>query len=312
MIRACLGLLLCCACGPSRPAMESDGGPLDANIRDGGVSTDAGTFDGGRDPLVLMRPFDVTIPVGYRLDQPVPLVVLLHGYTMTARAQDAYFRVSRLAQQRRFLVALPDGLPDSSNFQYWNATDACCAFGKTTDDVAYLGAVIRDVQARYAVDPKRIFIVGFSNGGFMAHRLGCDLADLVAGFVSVAGSTWADASKCNPSQRVAALQLHGTIDSIIPYDGGTTFGPAFPSAETSVRTWASKNACTSTMLTPLPGDLDLDTALPGTETERAAFLGCADNGAAELWTIRGATHQLTLDETFAERVYTWLMAHPKP
>ena len=303
---ACLLVVACSACGPSSPATQSDGGPIDTTTRD------AGTSDGGRNPLVLMRPFNLTVPAGDRADQPLPLVVLLHGYTMTAQAQDSYFKMSALVQQRRFLLALPDGLPDASNHQYWNATDACCAFGKTTDDVAYLGAVIRDVQARYAVDPKRIFIVGFSNGAFMAHRLGCDLADLVAGFVAVAGSTWADASRCNPSQRVAALQVHGTIDAIIPYDGGTTFGPAFPSAVDSVRTWASKNACTGSTLTPLAGDLDLDTALPGNETARTTFLGCAENGAAELWTVRGATHQLTPNNAFAELLYTWLMAHPKP
>ncbi len=59
-------------------------------------------------------------------------------------------------------------------------------------------------------------------------------------------------------------------------------------------------------------ELDLDTTLPGNETERWAFLGCPDNGAAELWTIRGATHQPALDDAFAERVSTWLMAHSKP
>jgi hypothetical protein len=79
-----------------------------------------------------------------------------------------------------------------------------------------------------------------------------------------------------------------------------------------VRTWASKNACTGSTLTPLAGDLDLDTALPGNETARTTFLGCAENGAAELWTVRGATHQLTPNNAFAELLYTWLMAHPKP
>ena len=286
---------------------------VDAGVDAGLVVIDAGVADAGRDPLVVMRPFDVTVPVGYRADQPVPLVVVLHGYTATAQVQDTYFGLSRLAQQRTFLVALPNGLRDDTAQQYWNATDACCAFGKTNDDVAYLTAVIRDVQARYAVDPKRIFLVGHSNGGFMAHRLACDRSNLIAGIVALAGNTWADASKCNPTDPVAVLQVHGTLDPVISYLGGATVGqPPYPSAKNSVRTWGAKTLCTGANLSPIGGNLDLVTALLGDETEREGFTGCPANSAAELWTINAAGHLPILNDQFAERIYTWLLAHAKP
>lgn len=305
---------------------RADGGRIDdAGLADAGQvdagspATDAGALDAGRDPLVLARPFQVTVPVGYRSDQPVPLVVVLHGYTATAQVQDAYFGFSRLAQQRTFLVALPDGLRDAATFQYWNATDSCCAFGKTNDDVAYLTAVIRDVQARYAVDPKRIFLVGHSNGGFMSHRLGCDRASLITAFAALAGSTWNDPARCSPSEGVAALQIHGTLDPVILYGGGATIGgqanvvgPPYPSAEDSVRTWGVKNGCAGSTLTRLNGDLNLVTALLGDETERREVSGCPGRTAAELWTIRGAGHFPVLNDDFADRVYTWLLAHSKP
>jgi polyhydroxybutyrate depolymerase len=259
---------------------------------------------------VLTRPFALTVPADVR--GPMPLVVLLHGYTMTAQAQDEAFRFSALARRRGVLLALPDGLRDASGFQYWNATDACCAFGKTNDDVVWLAAVIRDVQRRHEVDPQRVFVVGYSNGGFMAHRLACDLADVVAGFVAVAGSSWADASRCTPSRPVAALQLHGTDDAIIPFDGGTTFGPAFPSAEASIRMWGQKNGCAGTTLSPLAGALDLEKTLPGPETTRAAIGGCPGTAAAELWTVRQGTHAFTVSDDFADQLLTWLLAHPRP
>ena len=244
-------------------------------VMDAGRSRpDAGAADAGPDPLVVMRPFDVTVPVGYRPDQPVPLVVVLHGYTATAQVQDMYFGLSRLAQTRTFLVALPNGLRDDTQQQYWNATDACCAFGKTNDDVIYLTAVIRDVQRRFAVDPKRIFLVGHSNGGFMSHRLACDRSNIVAGIVALAGDNWADSSKCNPTDPVAVLQIHGTLDPVIAYNGGATVGqPPYPSAEDSVRSWGAKNRCTGTGLTSIGGDLDLVTALLGDETKREGFTG---------------------------------------
>lgn len=295
-----------------------DAGAMDAGLMDAGP-TDAGVADAGRDPLVVARPFQVTVPVGYRSDQPIPLVVVLHGYTATADLQDTYFGFSRLAQQRTFLVALPNGLRDAATFQYWNATDSCCAFGKTNDDVAYLTAVIRDVQARYAVDPKRIFLVGHSNGGFMSHRLGCDRAPLIAAFAALAGSTWNDPSRCAPSEGVAALQIHGTLDPVILYGGGSTIGgqanvvgPPYPSAEDSVRTWGVKNGCSGTSLTRLNGDLNLVSTLLGDETERREVSGCPGRTAAELWTIRGAGHFPVLNDDFADRVYTWLLAHSKP
>ncbi|MDP3232448.1 MAG: alpha/beta fold hydrolase [Myxococcales bacterium] len=285
----------------------------DAGVDAGTSGPDAGAADAGVDPLVAMRPFDVTVPVGYRPDQPVPLVVVLHGYTATAQTQDLYFGLSRLAQSRTFLVALPNGLRDDTLQQYWNATDACCAFGKTNDDVAYLTAVIRDVQRRFAVDPRRIFLVGHSNGGFMSHRLACDRSNLIAGIVALAGNTWADASKCNPTDPVAVLQIHGTLDPVIAYNGGATVGqPPYPSAQDSVRSWGAKNRCTGAGLTSIGGDLDLVTALLGDETKREGFSGCPANAAAELWTIRGAGHLPLISAAFSERLYTWLLAHPKP
>lgn len=295
-----------------------DAGQLDAGLVDAGFDAgveDAGTtLDGGaRDPLVIARPFDLTVPVGYRPGTPVPLLLLLHGYTATAQLQDTYFGYSQLAQQRTFLVALPNGLRDDALQQYWNATDACCAFGKTNDDVAYLTAVIRDVQARYTVDPKRIYVVGHSNGGFMAHRLACDRANLIAGIMAFAGNTWADPSSCQPTEGVAVLQVHGTLDAVVLYNGGATVGqPPYPSARDSVRSWGPKNGCTGTTLDPIGGNLDLAAAIFGNETDRAGLTGCPGHTAAELWTVNGASHIPVLTSDFAERTYTWLLAHPKP
>ena len=64
--------------------------------------------------------------------------------------------------------------------------------------VAYLRAIIRDVMARYPVDRRRVFVVGHSNGGFMAYRMACEASDLVTGVVSLAGATWKDPARCRP------------------------------------------------------------------------------------------------------------------
>ncbi len=317
MNRLAAAVLVFSACSPPVSPAGVDAGQdagTEALVEDAGF--DAGVPDAGAyvtDPLIVARPFNAVIPVGYASGTPTPLVVLLHGYTASGATQDAYFHLSELAQQRTFLLALPDGL-GATGQKFWNATDACCAFGQTVDDVAYLTALINDMKARYSVDPKRIFLVGHSNGGFMSHRMACDRSELIAGIVSLAGAVWADSARCNPTRPVNVLQVHGTLDAVIQYTGGSAVvgQPPYPGAETTVTTWASKNQCTGAMLTAIGGDLDLVTDLPFSETQRESFTGCPNGAAAELWRIRGGSHIPAFNGEWANTIYTWLMAHPKP
>ena len=117
-------------------------------------------------------------------------------------------------------------------------------------------------------------------------------------------------------RRIPDTRVHlawRTLDPVINYLGGATVGePPYPSAKNSVRTWGAKNQCTGANLSPIVGNLDLVTALLGDETEREGFTGCPANSAAELWTINAAGHLPVLNDQFAERIYTWLLAHSKP
>ncbi len=100
------------------------------------------------------------------------------------------------APQGGFVYATPDGTIDGDGNRFWNATDACCNFDRrTVDDVAYLSSVIADIQGQLAIDPKRIAVVGHSNGGFMSYRMACERSDLVGAVVSLAGATFADSSR---------------------------------------------------------------------------------------------------------------------
>lgn len=270
---------------------------------DGGVATD---------PLIAARPFEAVVPAGYAAGTPVPLVVLLHGYGASATLQDAYFHLSALAQQRGFLLALPDGTVNVRGQRFWNATDACCGFGAAVDDVAYLAAVIHDMQARFTVDPKRIFLVGHSNGGFMSHRMACDHSELIAGIVSLAGATWSEVAKCNPGAPVSVLQVHGTLDAVIKYGGGALRRATHAGAEKTVALWGAKDRCASAELRSTGADLDLVSDLPGAETQREALEGCPGGAAVELWRIRGGPHLPRFKPSWAGRMYDWLLAHPKP
>ena len=173
------------------------------------------------------RPFEVFAPSSYSPDAPMPLVVLLHGFGASGAIQEAYFRLEPLAEQRGFLFVHPDGTINALGKRFWNATDACCGFSSTVDDSAYLMSLIEQVQAQFNVDPKRICLVGHSNGGFMSYRMACEHADTIAAIVSLAGATYLDTDECDPTEPVSVLQIHGTAHDTIAFDGGSILGNEF-------------------------------------------------------------------------------------
>ena len=273
-----------------------------------------GTAGGGGEPLVVGgdRPVTVHVPPGLDPSKPAPLVVLLHGFGASGLLQEFVFRLEPLSDERGFLYARPDGTVGNDKRRFWNATDACCDFGMTgVDDVAYLAGLVEEIGKHHKVDPKRIYFVGHSNGGFMSHRMACDRADLVAAIGSLAGATWNDPAKCDPSEPVSILQIHGTVDDTVLYEGEAINGVAYPSAVGTVEAWAELDGCT---LAPEAGAaIDLDVTISGEETSVSRYAtGCKPGGAAELWTITGAGHLPELGAEFAPRLVDWLFAHAKP
>jgi polyhydroxybutyrate depolymerase len=266
------------------------------------------TSDGG---LVEARPYHFYVPPGYDKNTPTPLVIMLHGYTANGDEQELYWNLTATAKEKTFLYAYPDGTVDPGGNRFWNATDACCNFyNNPVDDVAYVNAIIDDVELKYNVDPKRIYVTGHSNGGFMSHRMACD-APRVAAIVSLAGAQWQDQTKCTPSGPVSVLEIHGTADAVIAYNGGNILGHQFPSAMQTVADWAKDNGCTST-LTDTGMTLDLESVLPGAETTVSAYSGCKNGGAVELWSIQGGSHVPSLQPIWGDTLYGFLAAHPKP
>lgn len=286
-MRLLFALLACCALGC-----------------DGPVASDAGTDAGSGPPSTVgpaERPARLFAPAAHDGRTELPLVVLLHGYTVNAMLQDAYLGMTRAARTGGFYVLLPDGTIDASGNTHWDVR------GLAVDDFAYLRALIDETASVVPVAPGEIFVVGHSNGGFMAYRLACDAADLVAGIASLAGG---DASTvCEPSRPVAVLQIHGTADSTVLYDGGTIQGLDYPAAPVTVERWAARSGCDAAAEALEP--IDLVASLDGAETRVSAYrTGCA-GAAAELWTMEGAEHIPPLTPAFSPSVVGWLRAHAR-
>lgn len=272
----------------------------------GGMTTT--DFDAGGD-----RPVRVKVPATYDSATPAPLLILLHGYTASGAIQNGYFGLESVALESGFVYAYPDGTIDSTGERFWNATDACCdGFGTGVDDSSYLIGLVDEITTRVNIDPKRIYFAGHSNGGFMSYRMACDYPDRVAAIVSLAGAMYLDDASCAASSPVSVLQIHGTLDGTVPYDGGELYpGHDVPSASTSVADWAARNGCDASS-TDTGETLDLESALVGDETTVRGHANCTAGYDAQLATIEGGSHVPGLTPAFSQKLVAFLLTHPKP
>jgi polyhydroxybutyrate depolymerase len=265
-------------------------------------------------PLGGDRPVDPYVPASYKPGTPTPLVILLHGFGAAGVLQELVYRLKPVAEERGFLYLAPDGTENSESKRFWNATDACCDFeGSGVDDVAYLRGLIDEAKKRFTVDPKRVFVTGHSNGGFMSFRMACDQADVVAAIASLAGSTWKDPSKCSPSEPVSVLAIHGTADEDVLYEGEATTPEyaGYPGAKATIAEWAERAGCDPTPDTTAP-PIDISEKIAGAETSITRYKDCQPGGAAELWTMEGEGHIPATGEDFGASIIDFFYAHPKP
>ena len=241
----------------------------------------------------------------------MPLVILLHGYGSNGIGHDAYFQLSSVTKARGVALAIPNGTPDHTGKMFWNATEACCDFDELpVDDVATLDGIIDDAASKAPIDRARVYIIGHSNGAFMAHRYACDRSDRVAAIVALAGVPSLDALRCN-GKGVSVLQVHGDADRIIAYAGGKSFGNGkpYPSAEDAVAAWAVRDGCKGARKANGP-PVDFDLEVAGPETTRESY-DCPAGVDVSLWHMHGSGHVPKFDKRFATAAIEFLLAHVK-
>ena len=262
-------------------------------------------------------PEDVVVRVPGDLDpsEPAPLLILLHGFTLTGAAQEAWWRLWPVAEANGFLFASPTGSTDANGLTYWNANDNCCDYEDTdVDHVAYLIDLVDAIRVTHNVDPNRIHLVGYSNGGCMAYRMACDRGDVFASVVSVAGATWMDPANCPADHPVHVLHVHGTEDTVVSYKGGfDPFNPPYPhpGAVGSVAQWVENNGCDPDSWVTSP-PFDFTSEVFGIETDVIRYEEpCEPNGSVELWRIQGGSHFPSLTDEGRARLVEFLVDHPK-
>lgn len=147
-----------------------------------------------------------------RPEEDPTLIVMLHGYGGTAEELRHRSGMNAIARQVRADVVYVQAEVDEMGIPYWNA-----GLGLSDrDDRDFLIALIRGLQAEFGFAPDRTFLLGESNGAYMAFAIACNAEDLIAGVISVIGTmsaaTW---DSCDPVDPVPVLMIHGAEDEVI-------------------------------------------------------------------------------------------------
>ncbi|MGM0403164.1 MAG: extracellular catalytic domain type 1 short-chain-length polyhydroxyalkanoate depolymerase [Thermodesulfobacteriota bacterium] len=174
------------------------------------------------------RTYRLHIPEGYANEKPVPLVLALHGAFSSGRKMERFSGFSALADKEGFIMVYPDGIGLFGLLRHWNA-GFCCGRAMTANwnDTAFLLRLIDVLSEHLAVDPKRIYLVGMSNGGMLAHRFAAEHPQRIAAVALVAaavGARWQEHGEMlgvlPPSLPVPAIIIHAKDDPVIPFEGG--------------------------------------------------------------------------------------------
>jgi poly(3-hydroxybutyrate) depolymerase/6-phosphogluconolactonase (cycloisomerase 2 family) len=179
------------------------------------------------------RIYDVHIPPGYDGSTPVPLVLDFHGFQGFPTDYAGFSGWRSLAASEGFIVAYPLGLfgrpeapeVDTKLGPSFNGGPLCCGGAALhgIDDVGFARAIVQAVAAEANVDRARVYATGWSNGGGMSSRLGCEAAGLFAAVAPVEGPiALVSMSQCQPSRPIPVIEFAGLHDPGIPYPGPLT------------------------------------------------------------------------------------------
>ncbi len=220
------------------------------------------------------RSYDVYVPSAAADGTERPLVLDLHAFTAPSAVQRMTSGWDELAESEGLILAWPNGLETA-----WSVG----VFDFGVDDVGFLLALVDEISARTAVDPAKVHLTGWSQGGDMVQRVACEATDRFGAFVPFAAGTTVDefdSADCQPVRPPPILSVRGREDQIIPFDGGTVVLPLDPpimletrSAAEQLDFWRDEAQCF--------GDVPNRTESPGPTTECQAFTQCGAQAEVE-------------------------------
>ena len=276
-------------------------------------------------PAVIYTPENIATA----RDGSVPLIVLLHGFTKSGDFHRRAFRALEYAKEKNAVLLTPDGRSFrflGKKIRFWRATGGCCnlaSVGQPRDDIDYIKQLIDEAKATYpAIDASRVYLLGHSNGAFLAYSVACQYSDDIAGLVAVSGSTYKDARMCRPTSRVSVVHVHGTEDVVVPTAGSKKGRFVWPPSRRAAERWAEHNYCKPSRTKSAEeiekfkyGTLSVKASSWTTCSAEEGSLerkNCADIATVDYWEVEGMGHMATeIPHELVHRAVDVVMQRPK-
>ncbi|MBW4469000.1 MAG: hypothetical protein KME45_01190 [Stenomitos rutilans HA7619-LM2] len=220
------------------------------------------------------RTYHLYTPKSYRPDRPLPLVLAFHGYGSQGKDLANGSGFNDTAEQKGFVVVYPDGID-----RRWNPLNK---FLTGVDDVGFVPALIDHIKRIRAIDSRRVYAAGVSNGGFLVQRLACESSFQIAAFASVVATLPSQLQgSCNPQVPTPILMINGTDDRKVPWQGGNLSYGSILSVPGTIEFWQRHNSCPSSAQVK---------QLTGGRVEVARYANCQGGSEVELVTLKGVGH----------------------
>lgn len=233
----------------------------------------------------ITRTYVIHLPQGFRQGTRYPLVLAFHGGRGTPSGMQSLTQFNQVADHGEgFIVVYPAGY-----LKTWaDSRNETPAGKKGIDDVGFTSKLIDKLVQDYAVDPKRVYATGISNGGNFSQRLACELADKIAAIgVVAAGMPTNLAGTCNPSRPVPMLLIFGDSDPIYPFEGGSTKLGSVLSVDDTIAKRVALNQCSTPPEVFWIPDTSPD---DGTQIKRTVYTGCENQARVEYYLVQGGGH----------------------
>ena len=212
----------------------------------------------------------------------------LHGRPDTGAGIAYLFDMNRVAREENFIAIYPDGLEYE-----WNYVLGFRGFPNTgVDDVAFLSTLVDDLAVDLSIDRDRVYIAGFSNGGFMTQRVACEDPAPYAGFATIGATLFPGfVNLCEGATPRPMLIMHGTRDVSIPWQGVQQGDMLLAwSVLDTVSFWLSHNGCAQSVAEQ--ETLPSQATAPTTFVHRYTFEDCPPDAEVQLYAIEGGGHNL--------------------
>jgi len=246
----------------------------------------------------IAREYTVYIPENYNHSIPTPILFAFHGFGGSNNYIMNSAGFNEIADEENFIVVYPQGSLILNLFAHWNVGGFTQI--SNTDDVAFVDYLISSLSQMYNINLDRVYATGMSNGGFMSFLLACQLSNKIAAIASVTGSmTTQTLNECDPQREVPILQIHGTNDPIVPYNGIQEWNTPIDNV---LDYWVLNNQCSPN---PEINDLEDINNDNGFTVQEIIYNNGLNGSIVKHFKVNGGTHVWFQDEDINSSSLIW-------